>query len=94
MEDTKATAFLETLLNKKLRVHTSDSRMFLGDFKCTDNVSQTLEMVLRDRSNYLTVIRNVTSFYPSPSSTVTQPQALLKLQQELQLRPQPPSKWL
>jgi len=38
MDNAKATAYLEGLLNKKLRVYTSDSRMFLGDFKCTDNV--------------------------------------------------------
>lgn len=37
MDNTKATEYLETLLNKKLRVYTNDTRMFLGDFKCTDN---------------------------------------------------------
>ncbi|MCJ1306459.1 hypothetical protein MMC25_000101 [Agyrium rufum] len=30
-------AFLESLLNKTLRIHTTDARMFIGDFKCTDN---------------------------------------------------------
>ena len=40
MDNTKATEYLETLLNKKLRVYTNDTRMFLGDFMCTDNVSQ------------------------------------------------------
>ena len=39
MPNGKAVEYLEELLNKKLRVYTSDSRMFLGDFKCTDNVS-------------------------------------------------------
>ncbi|MCJ1459195.1 hypothetical protein MMC28_009572 [Mycoblastus sanguinarius] len=38
MDSTKASEYLSTLLNKKLRVYTNDSRMFLGDFKCTDNV--------------------------------------------------------
>ncbi|KAK7743603.1 hypothetical protein SLS53_004138 [Cytospora paraplurivora] len=28
--------FLESLLNNKLRIHTTDGRMFWGDFKCTD----------------------------------------------------------
>lgn len=38
MDNTKATEYLQTLLNKKLCVYTNDSRMFYGDFKCTDNV--------------------------------------------------------
>ena len=38
MDNTKATEFLQSLLNKKLCVHTNDSRMFYGEFKCTDNV--------------------------------------------------------
>lgn len=37
MDSTKATEYLESLLNKKLCVYTNDSRMFYGDFKCTDN---------------------------------------------------------
>lgn len=37
MDNTKATEYLELLLNKKLRVHANDRRMFIGDFKCTDN---------------------------------------------------------
>ena len=31
-------AYLTSLLNRNLRVHTTDSRMFLGQFKCTDSV--------------------------------------------------------
>lgn len=31
--------FLESLLNRKLRIHTTDERMFWGDFKCTDPVT-------------------------------------------------------
>lgn len=38
MEKAQAQSFLESLLNKKLRVHTTDERMFWGDFKCTDPV--------------------------------------------------------
>lgn len=33
-----AQTFLQSLLNKKLRIHTTDERMFWGDFKCTDPV--------------------------------------------------------
>lgn len=40
MDNTTATEYLQTLLNKKLCVYTNDSRMFYGDFKCTDNASQ------------------------------------------------------
>lgn len=34
-----ASAFLNSLLNKNLRVTTTDGRMFWGSFKCTDSVS-------------------------------------------------------
>lgn len=37
MDNQKAVEYLQTLLNKKLCVYTNDSRMFYGDFKCTDN---------------------------------------------------------
>ncbi len=42
MENKGATEYLENLLNKKLHVYTNDSRMFVGDFKCTDNASTLL----------------------------------------------------
>lgn len=32
-------AYLQSLLNKNLLVHTTDGRMFRGEFKCTDPVS-------------------------------------------------------
>lgn len=38
MSNAEATAFLTSLLNKTLRVHTNDSRMFVGQMKCTDKV--------------------------------------------------------
>lgn len=34
----EAAEFLRSLLNKNLRVTTTDSRMFWGQFKCTDPV--------------------------------------------------------
>lgn len=37
MDNQKAQEYLGTLLGKQLRVHTTDSRMFVGEFKCTDN---------------------------------------------------------
>lgn len=38
MEKSQAEDFLKSLLNKNLRITTSDTRMFLGQFKCTDSV--------------------------------------------------------
>lgn len=39
MDKDEARDFLESLLNKKMRIHTTDERMFWGEFKCTDPVS-------------------------------------------------------
>ena len=39
MEEKDAVDFLESLLGRQFRLHTDDGRIFLGDFKCTDNVS-------------------------------------------------------
>lgn len=36
----ESAAYLRSLLNKNLRVTTTDNRMFWGAFKCTDSVSQ------------------------------------------------------
>jgi N-alpha-acetyltransferase 38, NatC auxiliary subunit len=38
MDNNAAVKYLESLLNHTFRAHTSDGRMFLGEFKCTDNV--------------------------------------------------------
>ncbi|KAL2259144.1 hypothetical protein VTK26DRAFT_7272 [Humicola hyalothermophila] len=38
----QSTAFLRSLLNKNLRVTTTDSRMFWGTFKCTDSESNLI----------------------------------------------------
>ncbi|KAI1251918.1 hypothetical protein MGN70_006489 [Eutypa lata] len=35
-EKAEAEAFLKSLVNRTLRIHTTDSRMFVGTFKCTD----------------------------------------------------------
>lgn len=39
MDKSQAVEYLESLLDKTLRLHTSDTRLFVGIFKCTDNVS-------------------------------------------------------
>lgn len=42
MDSKEAVQYLEGLLGRQLRVHTTDSRMFVGVFKCTDAVSPSL----------------------------------------------------
>jgi len=37
MEKSQAEDYLKSLLSKSLRITTSDTRMFLGQFKCTDS---------------------------------------------------------
>ncbi|WEW59658.1 hypothetical protein PRK78_005137 [Emydomyces testavorans] len=37
MENIQAVTYLESLLNRTIRLHTSDTRLFVGVFKCTDN---------------------------------------------------------
>ncbi|KLJ12118.1 hypothetical protein EMPG_12763 [Blastomyces silverae] len=37
MENFQAVQYLESLLGKTLRIHTTDTRLFVGTFKCTDN---------------------------------------------------------
>lgn len=39
MDNESAVDYLGSLLEKRLRLHTTDKRMFVGDFKCTDSVS-------------------------------------------------------
>lgn len=39
MEKEEGRGFLTSLLNKNLRILVTDGRMFLGQFKCTDPVS-------------------------------------------------------
>ncbi|KAH8693744.1 hypothetical protein BGW36DRAFT_209924 [Talaromyces proteolyticus] len=36
VDNSKETAFLTSLLGRTLRIHTTDKRMFVGTFKCTD----------------------------------------------------------
>lgn len=37
MNNDAAQQYLGSLLGKRLRLHTTDMRTFIGDFKCTDN---------------------------------------------------------
>jgi hypothetical protein len=40
----KVDTLLDSCFGKTLRVYTSDGRIFVGTFKCTDNVSASLEI--------------------------------------------------
>ena len=42
MDKDEASGFLTSLLNRNLRITTSDGRMFWGQFKCTDPVCEIL----------------------------------------------------
>lgn len=39
MNETEAVKYLDSLIGQTLRVHTTDTRIFVGAFKCTDAVS-------------------------------------------------------
>ncbi|MCJ1481366.1 hypothetical protein MMC06_001523 [Schaereria dolodes] len=61
-----ATAYLQSLLNKQLRIHTTDTRMFVGEFKCTDNdlniiLSRTHEYRLPSSSTLLQSLPSATT---------------------------------
>lgn len=38
MDNGEATGCLGSMLGRQLRIYTTDTRMFVGEFKCTDNV--------------------------------------------------------
>lgn len=46
METQHAVQYLESLIGQTLRVRTTDMRLFVGTFKCTDAVSQPLKYYL------------------------------------------------
>ena len=73
MDNTKAVEYLQSLLNKKLFIYTDDSRIFYGDFKCTDNVSR---FVWKLSGQQLISLRNATSSSPNPTSTANPLQTL------------------
>ncbi|EMR69792.1 putative lsm domain-containing protein [Eutypa lata UCREL1] len=59
-EKAEAEAFLKSLVNRTLRIHTTDSRMFVGTFKCTD--PKLAEAAAAD-PNSETVTADMTSRY-------------------------------
>ncbi|CAD0115087.1 unnamed protein product, partial [Aureobasidium uvarum] len=56
--NTQATGYLTSILNKTLRIHTTDSRIFVGTMKCTD----------QERN----IILSLTHEYRQPPASVVQ----------------------
>ena len=58
MDETQAAAYLGGLLGKQLRITTTDTRMFVGRFKCTDRVGK-VEADIHEREADLHQDRNI-----------------------------------
>lgn len=46
MDQSEAVQYLDSLIGQTLRVHTTDTRIFAGAFKCTDAVSRCRKMAI------------------------------------------------
>jgi N-alpha-acetyltransferase 38, NatC auxiliary subunit len=51
MTTDKARAYIMSIMGKTVRIHTSDNRIFVGDLKCTDNVSFHTFNLIFNQSN-------------------------------------------
>ena len=80
MANAPAVEYLNSLLGRQLRIHTTDTRMFVGEMKCTDGVSQSSSVRLNTCLAYHG--RNAMSFSLVPTSI-----ALHQLQQSEVLSP-------
>lgn len=72
MDTEEPADYLKGLLGRQLRVHTTDTRMFIGIFKCSDAVSESS----RKEGQLRAVLtwahcRNAISSSPTPSNTAT-----------------------
>lgn len=77
MEKAQAEDYLSSLLNKTLRITTTDTRMFLGMFKCTDS---DLNIILSQAFEYrLPALPKPTLTSKSTPSTLTSPSAPVTL---------------
>ncbi|KAF7887873.1 uncharacterized protein EAF01_011027 [Botrytis porri] len=74
-----ARAYLNNLLCKTLLVHTTDNRMFRGEFKCTDS---DLNIILSETYEY-----RIPHSPPAPTSSSPQPQDPTSSPPELQSQP-------
>ncbi|KAF5570038.1 LSM domain-containing protein [Fusarium phyllophilum] len=63
MDTEKARQYLSSILNKNLRVYTSDGRLFWGALKCTDPPSSRDREKAAEKSDGETVKVDMTSRY-------------------------------
>lgn len=52
METLESTAYLQSLLNCTLRIQASDTRIFVGEFKCTDSVGPATTQPIATHDNH------------------------------------------
>lgn len=52
LETNTAVNYLNQLLNKTLRIHASDGRVFAGQFKCTDRVRLPLQLNVNNQLSF------------------------------------------
>ncbi|EEH35364.1 hypothetical protein PAAG_06411 [Paracoccidioides lutzii Pb01] len=74
MENAQAVQYLESLLGKTLRIHTTDTRLFVGTFKCTDNdrniILSTTHEYRYPSSVPCVVSRNATTTDDKPANSI------------------------
>ncbi|THW34433.1 hypothetical protein D6C81_06174 [Aureobasidium pullulans] len=68
----EATEYLTRLLNKTLRIHTTDSRIFVGTMKCTDQIIFLLTIAQKERN----IILSLTHEYRQPPPSVVENAAM------------------
>ncbi|CZS97717.1 uncharacterized protein RAG0_06665 [Rhynchosporium agropyri] len=93
MDKPSSENYLTSLLNKTLRVTTTDTRMFLGQFKCTDSdlniiLSQTYEYRLPPppKPLFRPPTTPTTTSQPTPSQTTITPTPKPPIVQDLTSR--------
>lgn len=78
MDSEHAHRFLNSLINKNLRIFATDGRMFMGQFKCTDAVRDfQVSSALEIRSHALCFFSDPRSF-PAPNRLVQKQNVVLQ----------------
>ncbi|KAI1844566.1 hypothetical protein JX266_009239 [Neoarthrinium moseri] len=72
-EKVEAEAYLQSLINKTLRIYTTDARLFVGTFKCTDPVRKPGFppdiLVLLTTAQQSNIVLSLTHEYRQPSQS-------------------------
>ena len=69
MVDNQGVEYLKALLGKQLRIFTTDTRMFVGEMKCTDMVIRPSSTHLIFMLNALIGMQHHPSSYPRVSAS-------------------------